>query len=241
MAKKVTVDLMVEGGKATAGAQLGGTLGPLKVNIGQVVSDINKKTESFKGMQVPVKLEVNPETKEYTISVGTPPISQLIVKEANIEKGSGEPHISKAGVIAFEQVIKIAKMKEDALLANNFRSALHSVIGSCRSMGVLIEGKESAEIMKEMDAGKYDALINAEQTEIKDQEKKSRLQALGKELDTKRKQREKEKEAAKAAEAAAAAQTATAAPGTAPVEGAAAATPGKPAAKPEAKKEAGKK
>ncbi len=248
MAKKVTMDLMVEGGKATAGAQLGGTLGPLKMNIGQVVADINKKTESFKGMQVPVKLEIDPESKEYTISVGTPPVSQLIVKEANIEKGSGEPQTVKAGVIAFEQVIKIAKMKEGSLLSNNIRSSLHSVIGSCRSMGVLIEGKEPAEVMKEMDAGVYDSLIKAEQTEIKDAEKKSRLIALGKELDVKRKQIEKEKEAAKAAAAAAAVAAPAAAvpgapavPGAAPVPVGKAAAPGKPAAPAAAKAAPAKK
>ncbi len=217
MTKKVVIDLMIEGGKATAGAQLGGTLGPLKMNIGQVVADINKKTESFKGMTVPVKLEVDPESKEYTISVGTPPVSQLIAKEAGIEKGSGEPNIHKAGVIAFEQAIKIVKMKQDGLIVKNMKAGVKSVLGSCRAMGVLVEGKEIADVMKEVDAGVYDSLINAEKTEVVDTEKKERLKILAKELSEKMKLVIKEKEAAKAAAAAAAATApATAAGGAAP-------------------------
>ncbi len=229
MAKKVVVDLMVDGGKATAGAALGGTLGPLKMNLGQVVSDINKKTDVFKGMKVPVKLEVDPDTKTYTMSIGTPPVSQLISKEASIEKGSGEPHVNKAGVIAFEQVIKIAKMKYDSFIVNDLKAGVKNVIGSCRSMGILIEGKEAAEVMKELEQGVYDPLIKAEKTEITDNEKKAKFTALGNELAAKMKQVAKQKAEAKAAAEAAA--TAAAAAGTAPAAAGAtpAATPAAPA------------
>jgi large subunit ribosomal protein L11 len=73
-----TVESLVEGGKATAAPPLGPALGPLGVNIGQVVAEINKKTESFKGMQVPVKVIVDSETKDFKVTVGTPPASALI-------------------------------------------------------------------------------------------------------------------------------------------------------------------
>ena|SRR3989338_4445000 len=235
MAKKVVVELMVDGGKATAGAALGGTLGPLKMNLGQVVADINKKTDVFKGMKVPVKLEVDPETKEYTMSIGTPPVSQLIGKEIGVDKGSGEPNANKAGVIAIEQVIKVAKMKYDGFIVKDMKAAVKNVIGSCRSMGILVEGKEPAEVMVEINEGKYDALIKSEKTEVTDAEKKARFSALSKELDVKMKAVAKQKAEAKAA-AEAAATAAAAAGGTpasaAPAAGAKAA----PAAKAPAKK-----
>ena len=79
-----TINLMVDGGAAKAGAQMGTTLGPLGLNMGQVIADINEKTKNFQGIQVPVKLEVNPKTKEYFITVGTPPVSQLIKAKLNI-------------------------------------------------------------------------------------------------------------------------------------------------------------
>src|SRR3989338_2864063 len=198
MGKKQTVDALVEGGKASAGPPIGSSLGPLKVNIGQVVTQINDMTKDFKGMKVPVKIIVDTETKEFEIKIGTPPATQLIMKEIGLEKGSGEPNINKAGVISFEQVIKVAKMKSSSLIVNNIKSAVKTIVGSCQSAGILIDGKDAIEILKEIDEGKYDSLINSGKTEP-DAEKKKKLDELAKELDVKRKQLEKQKAEAKAA------------------------------------------
>ena len=78
------VEAMVEGGKATAGPPIGPALGPLGVNIGEVISSVNQKTQAFKGMKVPVKVIVDIESKEFEIQVGTPPVSQLIKKEIGV-------------------------------------------------------------------------------------------------------------------------------------------------------------
>jgi len=232
---KETVDALVEGGKASAAPPLGSSLGPMKVNIGQVVSEINEKTKIFKGMKVPVKVIVDTDTKEFKIEVGTPPVTQLIKKEVNLEIGSGEPNKLKVGDIAFEQVIKLAKMKQDAILANNFKAAVKTVIGVCGTMGILIDGKDFKTIMKEVNEGKYDELIKEEKTEISE-ERKAELDKINKELQAKQKEVLKQKEAEKAAAAAAIPAAKEAAPGA---PGAAAA-PAAGAAKPEAKKEAKK-
>src|SRR3989344_3647773 len=105
MGKKETVEVLIEGGKASPAPPLGSSLGPLKVNVAQIVLDINKKTGDFKGMKVPVKVIVDTETKAYEIEIGTPPTAELIKKEINIKAGSGEPNKLKAGIIALEQVI----------------------------------------------------------------------------------------------------------------------------------------
>ena len=178
---KETVDALVEGGKASAAPPLGSSLGPMKVNIGQVVSEINEKTKIFKGMKVPVKVIVDTDTKEFKIEVGTPPITQLIKKEVNLEIGSGEPNKLKVGDIAFEQVIKLAKMKQDAILANNFKAAVKTVIGVCGTMGILIDGKDFKTVIKEVNEGKYDELIKEEKTEISE-ERKAELDKINKEL-----------------------------------------------------------
>src|SRR3990167_4744123 len=99
-----TVEIMVEGGKATAAPPLGPALGPMGVNIGQVVSSINNKTKSFAGMKVPVKVIIDKNTKKFDIEVGTPPTSQLIKKEAGIEKGSSSQLEDKVADILIEQV-----------------------------------------------------------------------------------------------------------------------------------------
>ena len=87
----VAVKTMVEGGKATTGPPLGPALGPLGLNLGQVIKDINEQTKSFAGMQVPVTVNVvDPSTKKYEIIIGIPPTSALLKKEAGIAKGSGK-------------------------------------------------------------------------------------------------------------------------------------------------------
>src|SRR3989338_9611699 len=124
---KETVEALIEGGKATAAPPLGPALGPLGVNIGHVISEINKKTESFKGMQVPVKVTVDTD-KSFTISVGTPPVSALVKKEAGIEKGSCNPLMDKVADIRIEQVIKVSKMKLDSLLGKTSFSRVKEIL-----------------------------------------------------------------------------------------------------------------
>lgn len=169
---KESVDVLIEGGKATAAPPLGPALGPLGVNIGQVVADINKKTADFKGMQVPVKVIVDKDTKEYTITVGTPPATSLIKKEAGIQKGAGNPLSEKVADLKIEQIIKIAKMKEDALLGKDLKSKVKEIIGTCDSMGVLVEGVPGRDAIKLVNEGRFDTEISSGKTELTEEEKK---------------------------------------------------------------------
>ncbi len=165
-----TVQALVEGGKATAAPPLGPQLGPLGVNIGQIVAEINKKTASFSGMQVPVKIKVDSDTKAFEISIGTPPASGLIKKEANLEKGSGKAKHEMVADILIEQVIKIAKMKETATLGKSLKEKVKEIIGTCQSMGILVEGKPAKETIIDVDAGMFDEEIRLEKTELSAEE-----------------------------------------------------------------------
>ena len=157
MAEKL--DVLVDGGKATPGAPLGPALGPLGVNIVEIIKAINEKTKAFEGMKVPVSLVVDPKTKAYTITVGTPPTSALIVKELHIEKGSGDAGKTRVGNMTLAQAIKIAKMKEDVMQGKSLRSRVLEVVGTAVSMGVTVEGKPAKEMANEIKAGKYDAKL----------------------------------------------------------------------------------
>ena len=171
MAEQI-VDVLIEGGKATAGPPIGTSLGPLKINIGQIVSDINKKTADFKGMQVPVKITVNTDDKSYKITLGTPPASALLKKEANIDKGSGNPLSDKVADLKIQQIIKIAKMKEGNLLGKNTFSRVKEIIGTCDSMGILVEGKQAREVIEDINNGAFKKEITEEQTELSTEELK---------------------------------------------------------------------
>lgn len=163
---KTTVEQLVEGGKATAAPPLGPALGPLGVNIGQVISEINKKTSEFKGMQVPVKVIVDTETKKFEVSVGTPPVSALIKSEAKLEKGSGNPLTDRVANLRIEQIIKIAKMKGDALQGKDMFAKVKEIAGTCNSMGVMIGGKSGKEAIAEINKGAYKEEITKQKSEL---------------------------------------------------------------------------
>lgn len=166
-----SVEALIDGGKATAAPPLGPALGPLGINIGQVISEINKKTADFKGMQVPVKIVVA-DDKSFSISVGTPPASGIIKKEAGIEKGSGNPLDDKVADIRIEQVIKVAKMKFDDLLGKDLFSKVKEVMGTCDSMGVLVEGLQARDAIAKVNAGEWKDKISSGKTELSAEELK---------------------------------------------------------------------
>ncbi len=153
MAEKLEV--LVDGGKATPGPPLGPSLGPLGVNVIQVVNAINEKTKAFAGMKVPVTLTVDSKTKSFEIKVGTPPTSALILKEIKVEKGSGSPKATKVGNLSVQQALKIAEMKKDSMLGKSKKERFKEVVGTCVSMGVTVDNKEPKQVIKEIEAGGY--------------------------------------------------------------------------------------
>ncbi|NPE31497.1 50S ribosomal protein L11 [Methanococcoides sp. SA1] len=155
------VEALVPGGKANPGPPLGPALGPLGVNIKDVIEKINEKTKDYNGMQVPVKVIVD-DDKNVEIEVGTPPTSALILKELNIEKGSGESGTVVVGNLEIAQVAKIARMKKDDILSYSLKAAIKEVMGTCVPMGVTIEDLDPRECQKAVDEGKFDESLAAE-------------------------------------------------------------------------------
>jgi large subunit ribosomal protein L11 len=163
---KQTVEAMVAGGKATAAPPLGPALGPTGLNIALVIKAINDKTSAFNGMQVPIKIIYDASDKTFDITVGTPPVSALLKSEGKIEKGSGSAKLDKVGDVRIEQIIKVAKMKGDSLAGKTLKDKVKEVIGTCVSMGVLVQGMDPKLAIKEVDAGKFDKEIKLEKTEL---------------------------------------------------------------------------
>ena len=156
---KDTVEILIEGGSATPGPPLGPAIGPFGVNMMQVVEQINEKSADFKGMKVPVIVTIDSDTKDFEISIGTPPTTALIMDELNIEKGSHEPGTEVAADLSVEQALKIARMKYDSLLANDYKHGAKEVMGTCVSMGLTVDGKDPREAQKAVDAGEYDDIL----------------------------------------------------------------------------------
>ncbi len=157
--KPITVEAMVEGGKASGGPPIGPALGPTGVNIFQVVTKINEVTQPFAGLKVPVKITVNPNDKSFKIEVGTPPTSALILKEVGAPKGSGAPKATIIGNLTVDQLKNIAKGKANDLSAQTMKAAVLTIAGTCGQMGVTIEGKTAKEFQSDVRGGQWDAQL----------------------------------------------------------------------------------
>ena len=199
------LDLIVEGGKAVTTPQLAQKLGPLKINISEVIKKINDKTSNFKGIKVPLKLSIDTNTKDVNIGVGSPPVSELIKNELGIEKGSGVPNKDIKGNISIEQVIKIADMKKESMYVENLKSAVKNVIGSCNSLGVYVEGKPAKDFVKYIEKGLFEKEIKeckkeppAEKITLLKKQLKNIQEVYTKEVERIKAEEEKAREAAAA-------------------------------------------
>ncbi|MCI4364066.1 MAG: 50S ribosomal protein L11 [Thermoplasmata archaeon] len=143
------VSVLVEGGKAAAGATLGSALGPLGVNVGQVVQQINEKTKHFAGMRVPVIVKVDAATRTFTLVVGRPPVAALLLKEAGKEKGSGKAGTEVVGDVSLEAVRRIAEAKGEDLEGRTIEQRINQVIGSCTSLGLTVDGEDPRALLKQ--------------------------------------------------------------------------------------------
>ncbi|MCH7966684.1 MAG: 50S ribosomal protein L11 [Thaumarchaeota archaeon] len=150
------VSALVTGGGASAGPPLGPALGPLGVNIMEVIKAINDKTKDFEGMKVPVTVIIDSETKKYEIEIGIPSASALIMKEVGIQKGSGAAGTEWVGDVTMDGIIKVANTKLEKSYASSLKSVTKTIVGTCVSLGVKIEGKTPKEMTAEINEGKWD-------------------------------------------------------------------------------------
>ncbi|MEJ2260653.1 MAG: 50S ribosomal protein L11 [Nitrosopumilaceae archaeon] len=156
MGEPQKISSLVTGGGASAGPPLGPALGPLGVNIMEVINAINDKTKDFEGMKVPVTVSVDPDTKQWDIEVGIPSAAALILKEAGIQKGSGTSGTEWVGDVTIDAIAKVANTKLEKSYATSLKSVAKTIIGTCLALGIKIEGKTPKEITAEINEGKWD-------------------------------------------------------------------------------------
>ena len=157
MANKQTISSLVTGGEASAGPPLGPALGPMGVNILEIINAINEQTKEFQGMKIPVSVSVDSDTKKWEIEVGIPSASALLLKEAGIQKGSGTSGTEWIGEVSADMIAKVAKVKLETSYASSLKSVVKQIVGTCGSLGIKIEGKTPKEFTAEVNKGKWDS------------------------------------------------------------------------------------
>lgn len=154
-----TIEALVPGGKATPSPPLGPALGPLGVNVKAIIDKINEETKAFNGIQVPIKIIVD-DKKNFTIQVGIPPTSALIKKELKIETASGKPNKDIVGNLTIKQLVSVACMKMSGSLARSLKNVAKEIVGTCRTMGITIEGMKSKDVIEAINSGKFDSELS---------------------------------------------------------------------------------
>ena len=141
MAKKITakIKLQIPAGVANPSPPVGPALGQHGLNIMEFCKAFNAKTQDQKGMIIPVEITVYAD-RSFSFITKTPPAAILLLKAAKLEKGSKEPNKNKVGKVSRAQVEEIAKLKLDDLTACNLETAVRTITGTARSMGIEITG-----------------------------------------------------------------------------------------------------
>lgn len=140
MAKKevATIKLQLPAGQANPSPPVGPALGAHGVNIMEFCKSYNTKTQAQTGMIIPVVITVYSD-RSFTFVTKTPPASRLLLKAAKLEKGSNVPNRDKVGKVSMAQVREIAELKMKDLNAASVDTAMSMVMGTARSMGILVE------------------------------------------------------------------------------------------------------
>jgi large subunit ribosomal protein L11 len=139
MAKKILsyIKLQVPAGKANPAPPIGTALGPQGVNIMEFCKQFNAKTANLGDVKIPVVITVFAD-RSFTFITKTPPAADLIKKAAKIEKGSGKPNREKSGTISKAQIEEIAKLKMPDLNTTSLESAIRTIEGTAKSLGLEI-------------------------------------------------------------------------------------------------------
>jgi large subunit ribosomal protein L11 len=195
------IKLLVEGGVMKPGPSLSQKLGPIGINVSQVIQRVNEATKDFKGLKVPVELDVDPSTKDFEVKVFSPPVSELLKRELGIEKGAALQKKQCVANASIEQIISVAKTKFPNMLAKDLKAAVKTVIGTCGSLGILIENQPASHLGHQIEGGKFGKEIQEEKTQTPEEKKAKLDEYLNKVKEEQEKVAKAEEAAKEAAEA----------------------------------------
>lgn len=159
MPRMKVIKIQVEGGKASSAPPLGPAITDAGLNVAEVIEKINKMTEVYKGLTVTVKIIVDLDTKNYEIELELPTVTSMLLSMAKASEPSGDPMHKKIGNISIEDVVRVALLKKPELTAKSLKAAVKTILGSARSIGLTVEGKDPKDVIKEVEQGVYDAIL----------------------------------------------------------------------------------
>ena len=146
-----------KGGQVTEDAL--STLKKSGLDLAKLREELNKLTEKYKGFEVTIKIMVDEDTKEYDIEIKPPTTTELLLKAVGAREPSGDPMHQKIGDLSFEKIVEIAILKKPSLNAKTLKAAVKTILGSARSIGITVDGKDPKQVTQEVESGVYDAVL----------------------------------------------------------------------------------
>ena len=155
MAKNVLkmVKIQLEAGKATPAPPVGTIFGPLGINLSDFCSKYNEATRDRMGEVIPAEVTVY-EDKSFDFVLKTPPTASLLLKAANLSKGSSKGANGVVAVLSQDDIKKIAEIKMPDLNVYDIDAAIKIVSGTARNMGIAIKGVNDAELAEQAEEAK---------------------------------------------------------------------------------------
>jgi len=141
MAKEIkqVLKLQIQAGQANPSPPVGPALGQAGVNIMAFCKDFNAQTQAKAGDLLPVEITVFKDSS-FTFITKQPPAAVLLKKAAKIKSGSGEPNKIKVATLTKAQLLEVVAIKMPDLNANDEDAACRILAGTCRQMGINVEG-----------------------------------------------------------------------------------------------------
>ncbi len=151
------INLKIKAGKATP--QDLEKASELEYDAEKLAEEINRKTKRLEGREVEVRLHLYKATKDYYIELIPPDTTELLLWKSGAKSPSGDPAHSKIGDIKLEDVIHIAIIKKSEILTRDLKKAVKMMLGSARSIGLTVEGKDPKEVTRMVEDGLFDDII----------------------------------------------------------------------------------
>jgi len=157
MSKRVIV-VPLQGGKVAVNPQFQDALKQAGLDSNKVVQEVQEKLKAYGKYPVQkVELEVSPDG--YEVKVYLPPIGDLFLKLLGKDTGAHDSAKETLGDLPFEKIVEIAVLKRDELKSKSLKSAVKQLLSTCKSMGILVDGKRADEVLRAVDEGKYDEVF----------------------------------------------------------------------------------
>jgi len=128
------------------------------VKAEDVADRLNRRTKFFEGKEMSARIYIYPGGK-YVVEILPPTTTELLLYKAGAQQPSGNPAAQKVGNLSIEDVIHVAIVKKDELLAKTLKKAVKTLLGSARSVGLTVEGKDPKEVIRELEQGAYDDVL----------------------------------------------------------------------------------